>query len=100
MSVIHTSGVSQQSIFDWTTVGNRRRVDTMKIFYRGYVIDEEIRSISYSVYGQRPQRLELTARSTSREAMEWIDSNVKRDAILGATRTARPITQQAVYQVA
>jgi len=54
----------------------------MKIFYRGYVIDEEIRSISYSVYGPA-----LTARSTSREAMEWIDGNVKREAILGATRT-------------
>ena len=59
----------------------------MKIYYRGYVINEEIRSISYSVYGQRPERPELTARSTSREAMEWIDNNVKRDAILGATRT-------------
>ena len=59
----------------------------MRIYYRGYVIDEEIRSISYSVYGQRPERPELTARSTSREAMEWIDNNVKRDSILGATRT-------------
>ncbi|MDE0721378.1 MAG: hypothetical protein OSB75_12625 [Dehalococcoidia bacterium] len=59
----------------------------MRIYYKGYVIDEEIRSISYSVYGQRPERPELTARSTSREAMEWIDNNVKRDAILGATRT-------------
>ena len=68
----------------------------MKIFYRGYVIDEEIRSISYSVYGQRPERVELTARSTSREAMEWIDGNVKRDAILAATKTPA----SAVYQVA
>jgi hypothetical protein len=59
----------------------------MRIYYRGYVIDEEIRSISYSVYGQHPERPELTARSTSREAMEWIDNNVKRDAILSATRT-------------
>ena len=59
----------------------------MRIYYRGYVINEEIRSISYSVHGQRPERPELTARSTSREAMEWIDNNVKRDAILGATRT-------------
>ena len=59
----------------------------MRIYYRGYVIEEEIRSISYSVYGQRPERPELTARSTSREAMEWIDNNVRRDAILGATRT-------------
>ena len=68
----------------------------MKIFYRGYVIDEEIRSISYSVCGQRPGRVELTVRSTSREAMEWIDSNVKRDAILAATKTPA----HAVYQVA
>ena len=59
----------------------------MRIYYRGYVIDEEIRSISYSVYGQRPERPELTARSTSREAMEWIDNNAKRDSILSATRT-------------
>jgi hypothetical protein len=76
----------------WTTVGNRRRADTMKIFYRGYLIDEEIRSISYSVYGRRPERHELTARSTSREAMEWIDGNVKREAILGATRTLQTAT--------
>ena len=59
----------------------------MRIYYRGYVIDEEIRSISYSVYGQRPERPELTAKSTSREAMQWIDNNVKRDAILKSTRT-------------
>ena len=58
----------------------------MRIYYRGYVIDEEIRSISYSVYGRRPERPELTARSTSREAMEWIDGDVKRKAILGAAR--------------
>jgi hypothetical protein len=63
----------------------------MRIYYRGYVINEEIRSISYSVYGQRPERPELTARSTSREAMEWIDNNVKRDAILGATRTLQTV---------
>ncbi len=68
----------------------------MKIFYRGYVIDEEIRSISYSVYGPRPERPELAAKSTSREAMQWIDSNVKRETILGATRTL----QTPVYQVA
>lgn len=63
----------------------------MKIFYRGYVIDEEIPLISYSVYGRRPERPELTARSTTRQAMEWIDSDVKREAILAATRTLQPI---------
>ncbi len=68
----------------------------MRIFYRGYVIDEEIRSISYSVYGRRPDRAELAAKSTSREAMEWIDANVRREAILGATRTL----QTPIYQVA
>ena len=68
----------------------------MKIYYRGYVIHEEIRSISYSVYGRRPERDELTAKSTSREAMEWIDSNVRRNDILAASRTPT----LAVYQPA
>jgi hypothetical protein len=68
----------------------------MKIFYRGYIIDEEIRSISYSVYGQRPERSELTVKSTSREAMEWIDGEVRRDTILAATMTPA----SAIYQAA
>ena len=59
----------------------------MRIYYRGYIIEEEIRSISYSVYGQRPGRPELTARSTPREAMEWIDNDVKQDPILEPART-------------
>ena len=59
----------------------------MKIYYRGYIIEEEIRSISYSVYGQRQERLELIARSTPREAMEWIDNDVNRDTIRESTRT-------------
>ena len=58
----------------------------MRIYYRGYVIDEEIPSISYAVYGRRPERPELTARSTSREAMEWIDGDVQRKAVTGVTR--------------
>lgn len=65
----------------------------MRIYYRGYVIDEEIPSISYSVLGRRPQRPELTAKSTSRQAMEWIDGDVKREAILGASRTLQPMTR-------
>ena len=68
----------------------------MKIYYRGYVIHEEIRSISYSVYGERPKRAELTAKSTSREAMEWIDGNVRRDDFLASTRTP----EIALYQAA
>ncbi|MCH8987272.1 MAG: hypothetical protein IIA92_00505 [Chloroflexi bacterium] len=62
----------------------------MRIYYRGYVIDEEIPSIVYSVYGRRPERPELTAKSTSRQAMEWIDEDVKREATLGATRALQP----------
>ena len=68
----------------------------MKIYYRGYVIHEEIRSISYAVYGRWPNRSELTARGTSREAMEWIDGDVKRNDILAATKTlALPVYQAA-----
>ncbi len=63
----------------------------MRIYYRGYVIDEEIPSISYSVYGRRPERQELTAKSTTRQAMEWIDGDVKREAILGEARTLQPL---------
>ena len=58
----------------------------MRIYYRGYMIDEQIRSINYSVYGQRPDRLEVAATTTSREAMVWIDRDVNRSAILRATK--------------
>ena len=78
------------------TVEYLRIVDIMNIYYRGYVIHEEIRSISYSVYGRRPERTELTAKSTSREAMKWIDYDVRRDGILASTRTP----ELAVYQTA
>ena len=77
-------------------VETQRMVNLMKIYYRGYVIQEEIPSISYSVYGLRPERAELTAKSTSRKAMEWIDGNVKRDDILSSTRTP----ELALYQAA
>ena len=62
----------------------------MRIYYRGYVIDEEIPSISYSVCGRRPERQEMTAMSSTREAMKWIDRDVKREAILAATWNAQP----------
>lgn len=62
----------------------------MRIFYRGYVINEDTRTIGYSVHGQRPGRLGLTVRSTTREAMEWIDSDVKRESIIKAFGTLQP----------
>ena len=45
----------------------------MNIFYRGYVIHEDIRSICYTIYGRRPGRWELYTRGTSTEAMQSID---------------------------
>ena len=48
----------------------------MNIYYRGYLIHEDIRSIYYTVYGVRPDRAELTGVGTSRKAMEWIDRRI------------------------
>lgn len=45
----------------------------MNLFYRGYVIHQEIRSICYTIFGRRPSRVELAACGTSREAMQWVD---------------------------
>lgn len=33
----------------------------MNIYYRGYLIHEDIRGICYTVYGRRPLRMELSA---------------------------------------
>lgn len=55
----------------------------MKIYYRGYVIDEEIRSISYAVYGPRPVRVEVSAQPDARAAMQWIDQDVTRQSVRG-----------------
>ena len=48
----------------------------MNIFYRGYVIREDIRSICYTIFGRRPGRQEIYTRSTARDAMQWIDREV------------------------
>ena len=53
----------------------------MKIYYRGYVIDEEIRSSCYTVYGRRPERLEMTAHVDAQKAMKWIDGDVTRGLV-------------------
>lgn len=45
----------------------------MNIYYRGYVIHEDIRHIHYTIYGERPQRREVARAGDSREAMRWID---------------------------
>ena len=53
----------------------------LNLFYRGYVIHEDIRSICYTVYGAKPDRAEMRSRGTVMEAMKWVD----RDLAQGAT---------------
>jgi hypothetical protein len=48
----------------------------MNIYYRGYLIHEDIRHIHYTIYGMRPHRVELTNASNSLEAMQWIDRQI------------------------
>ena len=48
----------------------------MNLFYRGYVIHQEFRSICYTIFGRRPNRVELAACATSREAMQWVDRHM------------------------
>ena len=48
----------------------------MNIYYRGYVIHEDIQSVYYTIYGTRPDRVELANAGTSREAMELIDRKI------------------------
>ena len=55
----------------------------MNIFYRGYMIHEDIRAICYTIYGRRPGRQELDARCTATEAMQWVDRD-----LAAAARTA------------
>ena len=46
------------------------------IFYRGYVIHEDVPTICYTIYDRRPERKELATVGTSREAMKWVDSRI------------------------
>ena len=48
----------------------------MNIYYRGYVIHEDIRWVYYTIYGMRPNRQELDIAGTSRQAMEYIDRRI------------------------
>ena len=61
----------------------------MNIFYRGYVIHEDIRAICYTIYGRRPDRRELDARCTATEAMQWVDRDVAAEARTGWSRPAQ-----------
>ena len=46
------------------------------IFYRGYVIHEEIKAISYTIYGERPVRSEIARVGSFTGAMELVDQQV------------------------
>ena len=48
----------------------------MNIYYRGYVIHENIRRIHYTIYGARPDRMELASAGSSLEAMRWVDQHI------------------------
>ena len=60
----------------------------MNIFYRGYVIHEDIRAICYTIYGQRPDRRELGAQGTYTEAMQWVDRELASEASAGWSHPA------------
>ena len=48
------------------------------LYYRGYVIKEEISAICYTIFGCRPDRKEITSRGSALEAMRWVDRDVAR----------------------
>lgn len=48
----------------------------MNLFYRGYMIHEDIHSVCYIIYDRRPARVELAIAGDSGEAMSWIDGRV------------------------
>ena len=60
----------------------------MNIYYRGYVIHEDVPSICYTIYDRRPERVELATAGTSREAMQWVDSRINIEERLSDTRVS------------
>jgi hypothetical protein len=50
----------------------------LNLYYRGYVVHEDIRSICYTIFDCRPHRIELGNSGTALEAMRWIDRDVAR----------------------
>lgn len=46
------------------------------IYYRGYVIHEDVPKVCYTIYDRRPDRVELATAGTSREAMKWVDARI------------------------
>ena len=61
----------------------------MKIFYRGYMIEQAIPGLASRVYGRRPDREELTDCPSNRSAMEWVDRLTQVEESLRTNRMAR-----------
>ena len=57
----------------------------MNIFYRGYLIHEEMRAICCTVFGRRPVRTELATCDNTMAAMQWVDRQIAgaKSAVVG-----------------
>ncbi|MCY4366497.1 MAG: hypothetical protein OXE17_09780 [Chloroflexi bacterium] len=58
----------------------------MNIYYRGYVVHEDVPKVCYTIYDRRPDRVELATVGTSREAMKWVDCRIAIEEKLRDTR--------------
>ena len=61
----------------------------MKIFYRGYMIEQAIPGLDSRVYGRLPEREELTGCPSNRSAMEWVDRVTEVEEALRTDRMAQ-----------
>ena len=61
----------------------------MKIFYRGYMIEQANPGLDSKVYGRRPDREELTDCPSNRSAMEWVDRVAEVEEALRTDRMAQ-----------
>jgi len=62
----------------------------MNIFYRGYLIHEEIRAICCTVSGRRPVRRQLATCDSTMAAMQWVDRLVATEETTAA-ETAKQV---------
>ena len=63
----------------------------MNLYYRGYMIHEDIRAICYTIYGRRPQRSAMTTADNCTAAMHWVDRQVHRAQIEPPLSELRPV---------
>ncbi len=57
----------------------------MRIFYRGYVIDQiQSPDSAFTVLGLRPTRETVALHDTPRSAMHWIDRQVTKQRVIEA----------------